>query len=93
MRGSVIDHFALSVSDLDEWIAKLGTERVKFFEGPRPYQVGGSRAVMIQRPSREAIELIEVSARKLPTPGIWRGGFAKGEFRCESGFRPARSRL
>jgi hypothetical protein len=60
MRGTVVDHFALSVSDLDAWIAKLRSESVKFLEGPQPYNVGDFRAVMIEGPSSEAIELIEV---------------------------------
>ena len=57
-RGHVIDHFALSVSNLDAWIAKLRAEGVQFLE--QPYKVGDSRAVMIEGPSREAIELVEI---------------------------------
>jgi len=57
-RGQLIDHFAVSVSDLDAWIAKLKAESVTFLE--QPYTVGGLRAVMIEGPSREAIEIIEV---------------------------------
>ena len=60
MRGGVVDHFALSVADLDPWIAKLRSENVKFLQGPAPYRVGGMRAVMIEGPSKEAIEIIEV---------------------------------
>ena len=60
MRGGVVDHFALSVPELDPWIAKLRTDKVTFLAGPTPYRVGTSRAVMIEGPSREAIELIEV---------------------------------
>jgi catechol 2,3-dioxygenase-like lactoylglutathione lyase family enzyme len=57
-RGQLYDHFALSVADLDAWIAKLQKERVKFLG--KPYKLGDSRAVMIEGPSREAIELVEV---------------------------------
>jgi hypothetical protein len=57
-RGQLMDHFAVSVADLDAWIAKLKAESVTFLE--QPYSVGGLRAVMIEGPSREAIELIEV---------------------------------
>ncbi len=57
-RGYVWDHFALSVTDLDEWIAKLRGEGVKFLE--EPYKLGDTRAVMIEGPSLEAIELVEV---------------------------------
>jgi hypothetical protein len=60
MRGTVVDHFALSVPDLDPWIAKFRAANLKFLEGPAPYMVGSSRAVMIEGPSLEAIEIIEV---------------------------------
>jgi hypothetical protein len=53
-----MDHIGLSVQDLDAWIAKLRGEAVTFLEPP--YQVGEYRAVMIEGPSREAIELIEI---------------------------------
>jgi hypothetical protein len=57
-RGRAADHFALSVADLDAWIAKLRGEQVTFLE--QPYKIGELRAVMIEGPSREAIELVEV---------------------------------
>jgi len=57
-RGHLMDHYALSVANLDAWIAKLRTENVTFLE--QPYKIGDYRAVMIQGPSREAIELIEL---------------------------------
>jgi catechol 2,3-dioxygenase-like lactoylglutathione lyase family enzyme len=57
-RGHLIDHVGLSVADLDAWTAKLRSERVTFLE--QPYAVGASRAVMIEGPSREALELIEL---------------------------------
>ena len=60
MRGSVVDHLGMSVADLDPWIAKLRAEKVKFLQGPRPYRVGSRRAIMIEGPSHEAIELIEI---------------------------------
>jgi hypothetical protein len=53
-----MDHFALSVTDLDAWIAKLRAGSVTFLE--QPYTISGHRAFMIEGPSREAIELIEV---------------------------------
>jgi catechol 2,3-dioxygenase-like lactoylglutathione lyase family enzyme len=73
-RGHLADHFALSVTNLDAWVAKLGSEGVRFLgqqtelgdgrqriEGlGRPYKLGDTRAVMIEGPSREAIELVEV---------------------------------
>jgi len=57
-RGALMDHFAVSVADLDAWIAKLRAEKITFLEPP--YTIGGLRAVMIEGPSKEAIELIEV---------------------------------
>jgi 4-hydroxyphenylpyruvate dioxygenase-like putative hemolysin len=56
-RGHLVDHFALSVTNLDAWIAKLRSEGVKFLE--QPYKIGSTRAIMIEGPSREAIELVE----------------------------------
>jgi hypothetical protein len=57
-RGQMQDHIGLSVTDLDSWVGKLRGEGVTFLEGP--YRFGETRAVMIEGPSREAIELIEV---------------------------------
>jgi catechol 2,3-dioxygenase-like lactoylglutathione lyase family enzyme len=57
-RGHLYDHLALSVADLDAWIAKLRAEDVPFLE--EPYKLGDTRAVMIEGPSREALELVEV---------------------------------
>src|SRR5580704_17886965 len=57
-RGHLADHIGLSVSNLDDWIAKLRHEGVQFLE--QPYKVGDTRAVMIEGPSREALELIEI---------------------------------
>jgi hypothetical protein len=54
----VADHIALSVTDLDAWIAKLRGEGVRFLE--EAYALGDTRAVMIEGPSREALELVEV---------------------------------
>jgi catechol 2,3-dioxygenase-like lactoylglutathione lyase family enzyme len=56
-RGQMQDHIGLSVADLDAWIAKLKSEGVTFLDGP--YRLGDARAVMIEGPSREAIELVE----------------------------------
>jgi hypothetical protein len=57
-RGSLYDHIALSVSNLDGWITKLRGEGVTLLEGP--YPLGDTRAVMIEGPSREALELVEI---------------------------------
>ena len=57
-RGQLYDHIGLSVTDLDAWVAKLRREGVTFLM--EPYRLGDTRAVMIEGPSREAIELVEV---------------------------------
>src|SRR5881409_17630 len=57
-RGHLYDHIALEVADLDAWVAKLRGEGVRFLE--QPYRLGDTRAVMIEGPSREALELVEV---------------------------------
>jgi len=57
-RGHLADHFALSVANLDAWVVKLRKENVKFLR--KTYKLGDTRAVMIEGPSREAIELVEV---------------------------------
>ena len=55
--GHLMDHVSLSVSDLDAWTAKLKGEGVVFLR--QGYRVGTVRAVMIEGPSHEAIELVE----------------------------------
>jgi catechol 2,3-dioxygenase-like lactoylglutathione lyase family enzyme len=55
--GHLMDHVSLSVSDLDAWTLKLKAEGVVFLKPL--YRIGGTRAVMIQGPSHEGIELIE----------------------------------
>lgn len=57
-RGHLADHIALSVNNLDAWIAKLQREHVKFLENT--YMLGNTRAVMIEGPSHEALEIVEV---------------------------------
>jgi len=56
-RGHLMDHVGLSVTNLDTWITKLRGEGGKIAQGP--YPLGDSRALMIEGPSREAIELVE----------------------------------
>jgi 4-hydroxyphenylpyruvate dioxygenase-like putative hemolysin len=52
------DHIALGVADLDAWVAKLRGEGVAFLG--EPYRLGDTRTAMIEGPSREALELVEV---------------------------------
>jgi len=56
--GQLQDHIGLSVGDLDAWAAKLRGEGVAILDGP--YRLADTRALMIEGPSREAIELVEV---------------------------------
>ena len=58
-RGHLYDHFALSVIDLDGWVARLNSGGVTFLQ--ETYPLGDTRAVMISGPSQEAIELVEVT--------------------------------
>ncbi len=55
--GRLMDHVSLSVGDLDAWARKLKGEGVIFLR--QPYRIGAARAVMIEGPGHEAIELIE----------------------------------
>ena len=57
-RGHLMDHFAVGVGDLDGWLAKLKSENVTILEPI--YRLGDTRAFLIEGPSKEAIELVEV---------------------------------
>jgi catechol 2,3-dioxygenase-like lactoylglutathione lyase family enzyme len=57
-RGQLQDHIGLSVADLDAWVEKLAGEGVTLLG--QPYRLGDTRAVMIEGPSREVLELVEV---------------------------------
>jgi len=57
-RGQLQDHIGLGVADLDAWVEKLNSEGVSFLTGI--YQLGDTRGVMIEGPSREVLELVEV---------------------------------
>lgn len=57
-QGHLMDSVGLSVPDLDQWVAKLKAENVTFLKPM--FKIGDTRAVMIEGPSHEAIELVEV---------------------------------
>jgi Glyoxalase/Bleomycin resistance protein/Dioxygenase superfamily len=57
-RGKIVDHWALSTTDLGATEARLRSENVKFLEDIHPW--GTTRAAMIEGPDRIAIELVEV---------------------------------
>jgi catechol 2,3-dioxygenase-like lactoylglutathione lyase family enzyme len=59
-RGHLYDHFALGVTDLDAWVARLKSDGITFLEDT--YPLGDTRAVMISGPSQEAIELVEATS-------------------------------
>jgi catechol 2,3-dioxygenase-like lactoylglutathione lyase family enzyme len=56
-RGHIVDHWALSVADLDATVAGLKSEGIKFLEEVHPW--GSARAAMIEGPDRVAIEIVE----------------------------------
>jgi hypothetical protein len=57
-RGKIVDHWAVSTSDLTATVARLKREEVTFLEEIHPW--GNLRAAMIEGPDRIAIELVEV---------------------------------
>jgi hypothetical protein len=57
-QGHLMDSVGLGVTDLDAWVAKLKAENVTFLK--QPFEIGDTRAVMIEGPSHEALELVEV---------------------------------
>jgi len=59
-RGHLADHLALGVTNLDLWLARLRSAGVMIAE--QPHTLGDTRTAMIEGPSREAIELVEISA-------------------------------
>ena len=57
-QGHLMDSVGLGVGDLDAWAAKLKAENVTFLR--QVFKIGDTRAVMIEGPSHEAIELVEI---------------------------------
>ena len=57
-RGQLQDHIGFAVAGLDAWIDKLRSESVTFLE--QPYRLGQTRAVTIEGPGQEALELVEI---------------------------------
>jgi hypothetical protein len=58
-RGHVIDHIALSVSDLAGILARLRNAGVKVLEDIHPFGKSQTKAAMIEGPDAMAIELVE----------------------------------
>jgi hypothetical protein len=59
--GQAVDHLAFAVTDLDAWVAKFRRENVKVLREPYPF--GSGRAVLIEGPSGEGIEVLEQTSR------------------------------
>ena len=57
-RGHIVDHWALSVAELEPTVARLKSEGIKFLQEIHPW--GNTRAAMIEGPDRVAIEIVEV---------------------------------
>ncbi len=55
--GQLMDHIAFSVTDLDAWMEKLRRDGVTFLTDE--YPLADTRAVMVEGPSREALEIVE----------------------------------
>ena len=53
-----VDHFAVSVPDLDARVARMKAAGIKVLEDIHPW--GNMRAAMVEGPDRVAIELVEV---------------------------------
>jgi hypothetical protein len=62
--GQAIDHVGLSVNNLDEWIQRLKARGLRLLRGP--YSLGAARAVLVEGPSREGIELVETQTAPAP---------------------------
>ena len=56
-RGKLVDHWAVSTTNLDATVARLKGENVKFLEEIHPW--GSMRAAMVEGPDRIAIEIVE----------------------------------
>ena len=57
--GQLMDHIAFSVTDLDAWSKKLRRDGVNFLLDE--YPLADTRAVMVEGPSLEAIEIVEIT--------------------------------
>lgn len=57
-RGKIVDHWAVSTSNLDATVTRLKGEGVTVLEEIHPW--GASRAAMIEGPDRVAIEIVEI---------------------------------
>ena len=63
-KGRVMDHFGLSVDNLDETLARLRRDGVKVTDEPRTVLGGKVRFAFIEGPDKVRIELVEGRASK-----------------------------
>lgn len=61
-RGTVFDHVAFSVADLDATLGKM--TGVKLLQKPRRIKRSAQRSAIVEGPDRIAIEIVEGDARK-----------------------------
>ena len=61
-RGRVIDHFAISVDNLDETVTRLKTEGVNVLGAPK--KVNGLRSVFVKGPDGLEFEVVEGHAKR-----------------------------
>lgn len=63
-EGRAIDHFAFSVDNLDETLARLRNDGVKVLQPPRTSMNGKLKSAFIQAPDNVRIELVEGHATR-----------------------------
>lgn len=63
-RGRAIDHFALSVDNLDQTLARLKADGVKVVEAPKMRMGGKLRSAFVEGPDNVQIEVVEGHATK-----------------------------
>jgi len=61
-RGRVIDHFAVSVDNLDETLTRLRSEGVTVLTAPK--KVNGMRSAFVQAPDNMEVEIVEGHAQR-----------------------------
>ena len=63
-RGRTIDHFALSVDNLDATLERLKQDGVKITQPPRTILGGKLKSAFVEGPDNVSIEVVEGTARK-----------------------------
>jgi catechol 2,3-dioxygenase-like lactoylglutathione lyase family enzyme len=63
-QGRPIDHFAFSVDNLDETLARLEKDGVKVLQQPRTVMGGAMKSAFVQAPDNVRLELVETRESK-----------------------------